>query len=346
MKAFDELVEKSQTILIITSQPLDFDCIGSGLILKKYLESLGKKVRLCFPAKPEKSQVEAHSFLPFFSEIQFGDTRKLLSNKNADILIFLDGANPIQFYDYENSKAKTTKAPNFLVYDQIIRIDHHIYNPEKFETLLIRDPKASSTAEIILTKIVPKKFIDKDLATLGYAALVGDTGNFRWAFTVRTLLLASFLLSKNAEPLVIIDKIFNNKSRAYIDMIAWAIENTEYYPGIGTIILPLSYKLISGLGYDDDRLRTLKYAFIEEIVGKIKGYSRGFIMTESVPGKIRFSSRGSSLYNTIGLPQLLKEMGGNGGGHFNAAGARIEGDFKEIKQKLIETIKEELQKNS
>lgn len=74
---------------------------------------------------------------------------------------------------------------------------------------------SSSTVEIIIREILPASFLDSKLATLAYAGISGDTGNFRWNFTAKTLKLASLLLEKGAKYLEVIEKSFS-KGRRYI----------------------------------------------------------------------------------------------------------------------------------
>lgn len=334
-KDFLKLIEKDKTFLIIPSRPLDFDCVGSGLILKKYLESLGKKVSLMFPRKIEKWEEDYYKFLPYFSEIEGKDTREILSHKNADVLIFLDGTNLVQFYDSEKD---ASNPPDLNVYDKRIHIDHHLENPESLGTVMIKDNKSSSTAEIILTKIIPQEILDGQLATLGYAALAGDTGNFRWNFNPSVFALAGKLLDKGARSLEIVEKLFYLRSKTYMEMLAYAIKNTEYPDNLGTSFLFMPYQKIRDDHIDGYKLSQLKDAFRLEVAKSIKGYPRGIMMYEEIPGKIYISARGSNLYNKINMPKMFAGMGGNSGGHFNACGLELKGDFEKVKEELLELL--------
>lgn len=194
MRALDELIGKTQTVLIIGSRPLDFDCLGTGLVLKKYLESKGRKVTFMFPGKISRGDKDYYGILPYFEEIITADTRMVLSKRNFDLLVLLDGSNWMQFYD-------------------------------------------------------------------------------------------------------------------------------------------------------STRLDVLKYAFLEEMARKIPEYPRGIIMWEQEPGNINIHARGSNRCNNISLPELFAKLSGNSGGHFNAAGMGIEGNFKEVREKLVRQIKEESETN-
>lgn len=337
-KRFLEIVENIKTVLIIASRPLDFDCLGSGLVLKKYLESLGKKVTLMWPGKMSKEEKDFNSFLPYFEEVVDQDTREVLAKKNFDLLILVDGANFGQFYDYD----KSGETPFLRNYDQRVWVDHHQMSPEKLGTEIFKDSKASSTMEVILEQILPEDFIDKNIATLSYAALVGDTGNFQWNFSPKTLTLASMLLEKGAEVLIILDKYFSSKTKTYLKMLSYAIENVEYFDDLKTVFLFLPFQKLQTDNIDEVKLADLKRAFKIEISKSIQGYSRGIVIYETQFGKIGISARGNNLSNKISFPKFLAELGGNSGGHFHAAGAHIEGDFTEIKAKLLDLVKKYL----
>lgn len=334
MEAFDQVISHAKTVLIISSRPLDFDSLGSGLVLKKYLESLDKKVTLIFPKKLREDEKNFYSILPYFNEIVDQDTREVLKKKNFDVLVMVDGSNLIQFYN-EDLKGEV---PDLSVYDRRIHIDHHLGHPEELGTLTIRDPKLSSTAEVIFQQILPKDFIDKNIATLIYAAIIGDTGNFRWNFYPSTLEAAGFLLSKGAQPIPLLNRYFGNKTKEYFNMLDLVIKKSEYFDEIKTILLFLPVEKIKAQNLNESELESVKLAFQEDFVKEIYGYDRGVVLIEKKPGQIHISARGNTLNNKINLPEMFLEIGGNGGGHFNATALTLEGDFEKVKKLLIETI--------
>ncbi|PIU03161.1 hypothetical protein COT44_04680 [Candidatus Shapirobacteria bacterium CG08_land_8_20_14_0_20_39_18] len=335
LKKYQHLFSKDQSFLILCSKPLDSDSLGSGLILKKYLESLGKKCKLVFPREITEEEKAMNSYLPYFDEIETKDTRELFTKKAFDVLIFLDGTNSVQYYDTDKTP---DNSPNFQLYTDRIRIDHHHGNPEKIGTINIHFPKLSSTAEVLLTKIIPDSFIDQEIATLGYAALVGDTGNFQWNFSASTLRIAGKLISKRADWELVLDKIFFSKSKSYFDMLAYVIQNSEYYDDLGTCFVFLPYKKLQKDQLDEDKLKDLKQSFQDAFARRVIGYPRGIIVYEKEPGRVYVSVRGNNLTNNINFPKILMEIGGNGGGHFNATGFDVKQDFKTVKNSLIQLI--------
>lgn len=338
MSKFLDYIRGCRTALTIASRPLDFDCIGSGLILKKYLESLNIKTRLMYPTKFQPEDKQFFSFLPYFTEIKDGDTREILKKRSLDLLIMVDGSNLVQFYD---AQYDSSDPPDLSIYPKRIHIDHHQF-PEPLGELTFHTKDTSSTTEIVLTRIIPEEFIDKDIATLGYAALVGDTGNFMWSFYPATFQVAARMLTAGAEASLILDKLFFSQTTKGLQAIKFAIEHTQFDDKLATTFLFLPYPKIKKLRIDDQTIGEIKRAYEEHICKTIPDYPRGIIVYEKEPGKINISGRGNTLRNKISLPELFAKLGGNSGGHFNAAGAKIEGDFFEIKKKLLNGLQTSL----
>lgn len=206
----------------------------------------------------------------------------------------------------------------------------------------MHNPQAAATAEIILAKIIPEEFIDKNIATLGYAAIAGDTGNFRWGFTPEILRLSALLLERGANALEIVDKLEFCKSKMYLKMLAFALENIEYNDELATAFLFLPHQKLQEAKIDEGKMSLVKNAYQEDIAKTVTGYPRGILAYEKKPGEVHISCRGNNFSNKVNLPAVLAELGGNGGGHLNACGIVVEGKFEEVKQKLFQAIEKHL----
>lgn len=336
---FKKLVAPEQTVLIISSRPLDFDCLGSGLMLKKYLESLGKTVKLSFPLPFTEDNKDLYSILPYFEEVEDRETREVLSKQNFDLLVLVDGVNWSQFY---GSPSADEVDPEIKVYPKRIHIDHHPQHPETLGTTNIWSNEVSSTGELILTQIIPEEFVDSKIATLGYAAILGDTGCFRWELHPSSFELTGKLLQKGAQALEVIDRFFYSKTPDYLQTLAYAIKNVEYYPNLQTSFVFLPWEKIQQDKLDPLELNRLKEAVKMDLAKAVKGYPRMIFMREIAPGKIGIDGWANNLRNNIRLPDVFRALGGNGGGHFNAAGALIEGDFGKIKISLLDLLEKNL----
>lgn len=340
MTKFEEFLNGSKKVLLISSQPLDPDCISSGIVMKKYLQHLGLDVTFRFPKELSEEEISRNSYLPFFNEFESGDTRNFLVDDSFDTWVLLDGVNWIQFYDFKNDDLT---APILNKNKKIIQIDHHPGNPEDLTELQIKNESASSTIEILLTEIIPESFLNKEFATLGYFGLMGDTGNFRWKFSATTMELASKLLKNGANPTELIENMFSLKKREYLEMLKYVLDNVEYDEDLKTVFLFLPLEKQENDSLNGDNYKLIRDAFLSEIAINVIGYHRGFIVSEfKTKGRLKISGRGSTLNNNISLQDMFKELGGNGGGHFNASGMEAYCDFEEFKTRLKEVIKSKL----
>lgn len=334
---FHSYIKDCKTIFITASRPLDLDCVASSLLLKKHLEQLGKKVKAKFPKKFLQSQIEFYNHLPYFSELENGDTAQDLKKQNFDCLILVDGSSWGQFHQ-EVGKSDIPVPQSFK---KSIQIDHH-NQKSLLGDLAIINSKASSTAEVILMQIIPEDKITPEIATLAYSAIIGDTGNFRWETTPQTLRLGAMLLEKGAKPEETIEKYFFSKSKTHMEMTAYAINNTRYRDDLKSTFLLMPYSKIEKDGISEEELHELGVTFTLNIAYAVRGYPRGFYVEEEEPGIISISSRGSNVYNKISLPEVLADVTPSSGGHFNAAGAKLKGDFDVTVQSLIKALQSTL----
>jgi len=300
--------------------------------LKKYLESLGKTVRHQFPVKFKVEDVKRNADLPYFNEVESGDTRELLKSNEFDAVILVDGSNVFQFYDTTVSE---DDPPKFLELKKVLLVDHHPEQHEKIATKVVRETKASSTAEVIFRELLPAHFIDKDIATLGYKAIMSDTGNFQWNFFSSTLEVCAKLLDRGINIDLIIDQFSFNKTKESFELLSLVIENLTFDEKLGSCFLLLSNSARKKLNIDPRKLKIIRDIFLFDVARRIPEYPRGFFIYEGDNDTVHIHGRGSSLRNKISLPKLFGSLGSNSGGHFNASGMVYEGGFEEYKEKFL-----------
>lgn len=334
-----EYARDFEKVLVVCSVPLDFDCVSSGLMMKKYLESLGKSVKVIHPAKPTQRDLNYHKFLPYFEEIEFVDTREVLDKNKFDLMVLVDGGNIWQFTDdslMNVAPLDLSKVANRL------HIDHHQKTSDPLGTETIHRIEVSSTAELVLLEIIPEEFIDEEIATLGYAGILGDTLNFRWNFFPTTFKMAAKLLEKEARAEEILQQMFFARSKRSLELLAWVIGHAEFNDELRTSFLFLSNEAIKEMALSNDEMDELKQIFKDEVAKVVEGYDRGVIVYEETKGKTKISARGNNLKNQINMPEMFNQMGASGGGHFNACGFSISGEFEEIREKIFSAIKSSL----
>ncbi len=217
------LIDKSQSILLLTHAKADCDGLGAMISMYLALQSMGKEV----VAATNDPAPDNLSFLPSINIVQ-----NSIASRNFVITLDLSRTplNKIKYKLAENKKSvnivvtpsdghynkedvsfdhetgsfdliMTFDTGNLEhlgpIYDQnselffkvpVINIDHHTGNTD-FGRVNLVDVVAASTTEVLLglleemEKKYQKKFVDADVATLLMAGLITDTGSFQHANT-------------------------------------------------------------------------------------------------------------------------------------------------------------------
>ena len=332
MEDLKKYLQGIKQVRIISAAPYDADSLSSGIILRKFLENEGFDVTNHFPRKVSAKEISFLDFLPFFKLIEFGDTRELFKNStDKEIIIIVDGRDLIQVYDH---KDRSKPEPDFSRC-KIVRIDHHALPEKEVAGHVIQDTEVSSTIELLLRDIIPVQSLNSDLATVAFAGLIGDTGNFRWNVNPYTFKLASQLLEKNVDNQALVEQLLVLKDKHYMDLLSFCQKNALYNEDIKTAFLLLSKNVIEENNLKHSDIQELKYCFVEEIGKRVRGYDRGIALIEWSKTSVIASGKST---NTVCLPELFRHFGGNGQGHFNFAGAELETSFRSTYEGLCKML--------
>lgn len=319
---------KAKTVLIIVSKPIDYDCLASGIVLRNKLAREGKDVKLVSPVVlPEYAKI-----FPLVDLIKVYDTKRE-DFERYDLIIALDSGNARQFAEVE----KDTDF-NFGGNSEVLHIDHHFDN-NHFAKYEIWDPKASSTTEILLSAFIDIDKVTKDEATLLYAGLLGDTGNFRYQMSYKTLGFAAELLKKGADYNLIVNEYFFKHKQKAFEILALLIDKTlyNYKLGYSYAVIDVS-KMCRKLRCDQDELRGGFRLYEQTFGGSIEGISITFLI-KKYENKIDVKMTGNKYTNKIPLPEIGKALGGEGGGHFNFAGYDLKGDVNDVVANIEKVVR-------
>ena len=306
-----ELIETKHTFGITTHIKPDGDGVGSSLGLCWLLRSLGKEaeVIVCGEVPP------AYHSLPGADEIL--DVSSVNGKYDAIFVI----------------ECSDVDRPGIAGLDKqfTVNIDHHSTS-EHFGTINWIDSTASAVGEMIynLCKAIGGR-ITKEIAECVYMALVTDTGSFHFPNTSdRTLKVASELIKAGARPAKIGEAVYNNYPWSHIELMRQVL---------GTVKRDESGRIAS-------LRQTLE---MQDSAGAIDGDNNGFVniplaakdvvavvyMREVAVGKYRCSLRSKG---DINVAKVAEKFGG--GGHKNASGLGIEGDWDEKEREIVAALKE------
>lgn len=297
------IILSNNSFLITTHVNPDADAIGSEVAFYQLIKSLGKK-----------SYIINHSETPY--NLRFLDVDNVIKQFNLDDHADLfNQVDVLVALDFNRSDRTVSMKKNFEQSKAIkICIDHH-QDPEKFVDYEFIDTDYSATGEIIFnliteTKIVP---LTKQIAEPIYAAIMTDTGSFRFERTTAKLhRKVATLLDAGVNPTEIYDKIYDQSKFSKIKLLGRALESIQLIADGKIAYMKITQNDFEEFGaIESDTENFVNYNLsIENVV-------LGLLFIELKNGfKVSFRSKGN-----IPVNKLASEFGG--GGHTNAAGARF-----------------------
>ncbi len=306
-----ELIENKSKFAITTHIKPDGDGVGSSLGLYWLLRSLGK----------DADVIVRGDVPPAYRGLPGAETIKDVNYVNGHYdAVFVIECSDIDRPGIDGLENQFT-----------INIDHHATS-EHFGSINWIDSTASAVGEMIynLCKAIGGK-ITKEIAECVYLALVTDTGSFHFPNTSdRTLKVASELIKAGAKPYQIGEAVYYNYPWSRIELMRQVL---------GTVRRDESGKVAM-------LRQTLA---MRDEAEAVDGDNNGFVniplaakeiqavvyMREIGPNKFRASLRSK---NGINVAKVAERFGG--GGHKNAAGLSIEGDWDEKEAEIVAALRE------
>jgi bifunctional oligoribonuclease and PAP phosphatase NrnA len=304
-----ELIENKQKFGITTHVRPDGDGVGSSLGLCWLLRSLGKSAEVIV----SDGVPPAYHALPGSEDIR--RVQKIDGDYDAVFIIECSDIERPGIAGLEN--------------EFTVNIDHHATS-EHFGTINWIDSTASAVGEMIynLCKAIGGR-ITREIAECVYMALVTDTGSFHFSNTTeRTLKVASELIKAGVKPAEISEAVYNNYPWSRIELMRQVLSTVKRDP--------------SG------RVASLRQTLaMKENAGAIDGDNNGFVniplavrdvlavvyMREVGENEYRVSLRSK---DEINVARVAETFGG--GGHKNAAGLRMTGDWDEKEEELVDAM--------
>ena len=310
----------SNSIVLSTHINPDGDGLGSELAMFYYLKSLGKKCRIINIS----NHTEKYNFMDKDSNIEVYDSSEH-SNwiKNCDCALIFDIGNHSRLGEISNilSESKNVKK---------ISIDHHPSVSEFFDVNFL-DITAPATG-FLVWKFFKSINLDLDLkiAEPLYAALITDTGSFRYNSTnPDSHLMAKEILETGLKPYDVFSKIYEQRTISQVRLMGLVIDSLEIFDEFASV--KISSKMMN-----DCQAKLEDVDGFTDFVRSIRGVEVSFMISELSDNKFRinFRSRGKYIINDI-----AQHYGGVG--HKFAAGATVNGSsFTEIELNILEMLKE------
>ncbi len=306
-----ELIENKNKFAITTHIKPDGDGVGSSLGLCWLLRSLGKEAEVIVRGDVPP----AYRSLPGAQEIK--DVVEVNGHYDA---VFV-----IECSDLERPGI------NGLDNTFTVNIDHHATS-EHFGTINWIDSTASAVGEMIynLCKAIGGK-ITQEIAECVYMALVTDTGSFHFSNTSdRTLKVASELVKAGAKPSKIGEAVYNNYPWSRIELMRQVLGTVHRDPSGRIAIMRQTLEMgETSLAIDGDNNGFVNIPLAaRDVVAAV-------YLREVGPGQFRAGLRSKG---DINVAKVAEKFGG--GGHRNAAGLGIEGDWDHAEKQIVAALSE------
>lgn len=307
-------LQSANKILVNCHIHPDHDSICSALALKQVIRGMNKYVDVVSPDAISYSYPKLVSTITVasFNEIDFS---------SYDLMIVLDS----QSWNMLNLNSK----PEI----KTIVVDHHPRNSIDAD-IKILDIQASSVCEMLYLLFVDwDENIETDLAELLLAGIVSDSGAFQQENTTkRTLQVASELMGRGVEIERITYEILRQFSFDTVKFWGEMISRIEIDREHGFAWAAIPFEIYSRFDLEGSPTSS----FTNQILRRIVGTNFCIAMNEKEKGVLNVSLRSRVPgYVVSGIAEKL-----GGGGHKEAAGCQVKGDFDNAVNQVLETARQ------
>ncbi|RJO74369.1 MAG: bifunctional oligoribonuclease/PAP phosphatase NrnA [Myxococcales bacterium] len=320
LSAAVETLKAAEKILVISHIGPDIDTVGSMLALKLALRKAGKWVT----AYNADGLPPNMLFLPDAKTVE----TKLDSRRRFDATVCVDAGSADRFGPLFPGDRRR--------FGTIVKVDHHL-TQEHFADQEVVDTQSASCAELVarLIRAWPLRF-DRKLALCIYAAIVSDTGGFRYSNTNKAAFhWAAELLDYGVDPWQMTTMLYENRPRQEVRLLGDVLGTLDVSHDGRYASLTITEEMMARRHAEE----YMTDGFIN-YARSINGVEVAILFLQRAPGdsfRVSFRSKG-----TVDVSLIAARLGG--GGHHNAAGCRLRGALDDVKRKLYRMVEETLPK--
>lgn len=311
-----EVARNGERFLVACHRRPDADSLGSALGLIKTLRAIGKEATLFMPESIPDS-------LLFLLEGERG-LAEVPEDVRFDATWVMDIA------------AKALLPPGFPdpeVTGPVVILDHH-HAHDDLGDIVFRDTDAAATGEVVVRLIegLGLERLPEGSATPLYAAIVSDTGGFRYSNTrPATLRLGARLVEEGADPWQVAYQLFERWEPARLRLLSSIIATLEMAFEGRVAIMRVTREMLDICGANDDMVEGMvNYA------RRVEGAEIGALLWEwpvRGPGGNHLETK-ISLRSSGKADVSLVAAALNGGGHRAAAATQLDITIDEADERL------------
>ncbi len=325
VKAFADIVKRSERVVLTCHVNADGDALGSTLGFRRVLMNMGKTADVITPDLAPTS----YAFMPGYKTLRAYERQV----EECDALI--DRADLIVMMDYNDlGRIKTLGEKIGSCNVTKILVDHHL-EPQVSAEVMVSEPEASATCQIIYKLLLDAGFgeyVDVEATSNFYAGIITDTGGLSYNSSSPELYeMVADMLRKGIDKSFIHDKIFNNKTIRRLKLQGYALHKKLHrIEGTPITVMALSAQELEQFSYntgDTEGFVNIPLQVKDVIVSC-------FIMERPDGIKISLRSKGEFPVNEYSGKYF------GGGGHLNAAGGTYHGTLADAVAVFREPIVE------
>jgi bifunctional oligoribonuclease and PAP phosphatase NrnA len=320
-KAPEQLLARlrdSRRLLITSHQSPDGDAVGSCLALARLLRGLGKStlVWLCDEVP------SIYRAVPGSERIHTGTAPPEGYPGAFDTVVVL-----------ECPSLERTGLGAELAGPRVLNVDHHLGNSLYGEVNWV-DTAAPSCGELVHRIAQGLKLkIEPEVATILHLTLVTDTGNFRFSnATADAFDSAAALVRLGARPEQVSLWVYESQPEATIRLMGEMISSLRLHAGGRIATVVLSSEMFTRAGAEVGNTEGLV-----DLPRSIAGVEAVGLLRQTGPGEYKLSLRSRG---EVDVERLARRWGG--GGHKNAAGAKLSGTEDEVRETVVAGLEEAL----
>lgn len=305
-----KLLQDANKILVACHRRPDADALGSALGFAFIARSLGKDVTVYVP----------DSLPPNLRFLACADIQKECPDTAFDVTFVMDTA---------ATSLLPAGLPDEAMRGPMVIVDHHTAHDDVGD-VVVRDTDACATAEVVMdmAEILGVRPVPPRAATPLYAALVADTGGFRYPSTrARVLRMGAELIDGGAEPWHVAYELFEGWQPSRLRLLGAVLDSLDVSLDGRLALLFVTRKMLEDCDADDDMVegmvnygRMLRGVEIAALVWE-------FETPDGLQTKVSLRSRGDA-----DISVLATQLGG--GGHRAAAGSQVTTNLEDTAVKI------------
>lgn len=319
------LLSEARTVAITTHVNADGDACGSAAAVARLLAQQGIRAFVVNPTP-----------WPALFAFLLGDDVEDRTSAGGDALRRIDA---LLVLDVSEMKRLGQLAPAVRALDvPRIVLDHHVPGDEPAGEVLLADVSACATGELVYDLAVSSgATITSDIANALYAAILTDTGGFRYSNTSpRAHVIAAQLMRAGVDPEDMFRRIYASVSMGRLHLLRDSLHLLGVDAEHGIAWISVTADALERYDVSPEDLDG-----IVEHPRSIAGTRLALFFRDLGYGKVKVSFRSTG---DVDVNLLARQFGG--GGHAKASGALVPGTLDDVRERVLEAARQHVGRSS